>query len=508
VAVCCWCEGELVRDRALDGPAKEARYVCQRPECRTRQLTFAVQGERPNRDGKRVKGYLYLPSPRQVEFHEQGALHVLFGGAAGPGKSYALRWDAYQRCLRNPNYEALLLRRTFPELQKTHMRRAAREAPWFGASFLASEHVVKFHNGSLLEFGHCDTDASVSKYLSSEYDWIGFDELVTFEPDIAFEIMSRARTSTPNRSAIIKAGSNPGGVGALWVRDFFITQTPDLDRYPRYDASQWAFVPAKLDDNPYLDPRYETGTLANLTEARYQQLRHGDWYVFDGQFFSSFSETKHVVSIAPDPKALWFCSLDWGFAAPGCCLWWVCLPDGHFLVVDELKFRETTVKDVARLILAKCRDWGLKRCPQVWADPAMWQRMGQVGESIAETFQRYRVPVTSANNDRLNGWQRVQEMLRPAIDGMPWLLVHPRCRYLIRTIPAAVRSETEPEDVDTHGDDHAIDALRYGAMSRRRFLDRTPPPVYQPGTVGAMRESMRTPTRHVLGESSTRRQVA
>jgi hypothetical protein len=125
--------------------------------------------------------------------------------------------------------------------------------------------------------------------------------------------------------------------------------------------------------------------------------------------------------------------------------------------------------------------------------------MGHVGESIAETFQRYRVPVVSADNDRLNGWQRVQEMLRDAPDGRPWLVVHHRCRYLARTLPAAVRDPKEPEDVDTMGDDHALDALRYGAMSRRRYTDRTPPPNYSPDTVGYMLKKMReAPDRRTI----------
>ena len=500
-ALCCWCHATLESAGAM-------AFLCPTPACRARQLGWAIQQKTTDPKLGESTSFVYLPTPRQVEFHESRARHTLFGGAAGPGKSHALRWDAYRRCAVFPGYEALLLRRTFPELEKTHMRRAARDAHLFDATYVPSDHVLRFPNGSLLEFGHCDNDAAISKYLSTEYDWIGFDELVTFDAATALEIMTRARSSKPGVTAMVKAGSNPGGVGALWVLDFFIDHNPDRERYPGYDASEWNFIPAQLDDNPYRDVHYEQ-SLTVLDPARFEQLRHGNWRVFDGQFFGKFSEADHVldITVARD-RATWFCSLDWGFNAPGVCLWWAALADGHFLIVDEYKFKETTVKDVAATIRQKSKDLGLPRVPQVWADPAIWQRTGQVGESIGETFSRLQVPVVKSNNDRLNGWQRLQEMLRPAPDGRPWLQVHPRCRYLLRTIPAAVRDQHEPEDIDTAGDDHALDALRYGAMSRRRWSQHNPTPTYDAGTIGALVESMRQPTVRVLGESSVKGQAA
>src|SRR5262252_8310371 len=107
-ALCCWCGSALV--------PTGASFICPRPFCAQRQRNWQVENTRD--------GVIYLPTPRQVEFHESITKHTLFGGAAGPGKSHALRWDVYTRCLRQPGYEALLLRRTFPELEKTHIRKA------------------------------------------------------------------------------------------------------------------------------------------------------------------------------------------------------------------------------------------------------------------------------------------------------------------------------------------------------------------------------------------------
>lgn len=163
-----------------------------------------------------------------------------------------------------------------------------------------------------------------------------------------------------------------------------------------------------------------------------------------------------------------FASLDWGYNAPGCCLWWLVLSDGHYHIWREYKFQQTVVYDVAAGIKERTKMLGLK-LEYLVADPACWQHTGaERGEAIAESMQRVGLPMRKGDNDRKNGWQRVHELLRPAPDGRPWLSVEtdPHCRYLRRTIASAVSAKNDADDVDTKGDDHALDALRYGAMSR------------------------------------------
>lgn len=164
-----------------------------------------------------------------------------------------------------------------------------------------------------------------------------------------------------------------------------------------------------------------------------------------------------------------FGSLDWGYNAPGDMLWWLVLPDGHLHIWREFKFQQTPAADVARMITQRTKDYGLKLRYLV-ADPAIWQHTGagEHGEAIAETFLRIGLPMRKGDNDRKNGWQRVHELLRPAPDGRPWLTVEdePECRYLRRSMGAALCDPHDADDVNTHGDDHALDALRYGAMSR------------------------------------------
>jgi len=163
---------------------------------------------------------------------------------------------------------------------------------------------------------------------------------------------------------------------------------------------------------------------------------------------------------------------DWGNSSPGCVVFACALPDGHVHVWDEYKFQRMTAKDVAAEVKARCRAWGLPRVPSASCDPSLLPaKQGEQGEWIGLTLQRHGLPVHRVSNDRVNGWQRVHEAL--AVDpatGTPWLTVHPRCKYLSRTLPLMVQAKNNPEDLDSDSDDHACDALRYLLMGGLRPL--------------------------------------
>lgn len=450
-----------------------------------------------NRKTKKQVGWLYVPTPKQAEFHEttRRTRRVLYGGQAGPGKSHALRWGLYRDCLMIPNLNCLLLRRTFKQLEQTHLGEMVREQGLIGGTYTSGDKVMRFPNGSLIRAGHCENVGDEQDYLSTEYDRIAFDELVTFEQGPALEIMSRARTSKPAVMAAgdaqVWCGTNPGGRGALWVREFFIDHAVNKAAFPSYDPKRYAFVEATLDDNPYISPEYRRD-LEDLPEMRKRQLLYGDWFAFDGQFFSEFSPMRegkpwHVQAIPAVAGVELFASMDWGYASPGCVLWWACLPDGAYHIVREFKFKGLSVEAVGKAIHEISK--GLGRIRKIACDPAMWQKTGAGrGESIAETLLRMRLPMQRADNDRFNGWMRVRELLRAKDTTRPWLTIDPSCAYLQRTIPAQVQDRTDPEDIDTTGDDHAADALRYGAMSRpspTRIVADTSYPVGSWGQVTA-----------------------
>ena len=186
----------------------------------------------------------------------------------------------------------------------------------------------------------------------------------------------------------------------------------------------------------------------------------------------------------------WFGSCDWGFNAPGVVLWWVHVGESHWHIFREWKFQQTTVDDVAKGWHARNRTWRIGKVSYVAGDPSMWAKTGHSrGESIAETLIRLGVPMLKSDNDRKNGWQRCQELLRMAPDGRPWVTVDASCTYGRRSLPAQKSSPVDADDLDTTGDDHWVDAFRYGAMSR--FCAVTGAPAkkkYGPDSAGALRD--------------------
>jgi hypothetical protein len=244
---------------------------------------------------------LYAPTARQRQFHECPARNVLYGGAAGGGKSHALRWDAYMRCLSLKHYRALLLRRTYPELENTHLENVPVDlAGGLPAEYLKSERKVRFRNGAVLQFGHCEDEAAVGKYLSTEYDAIYFDELVTFTEKQFLMIRSRARSTKPGVRPMIRAGTNPGGPESHWVRRRFIWQDLTGKEDPRYRPEDYAYIPATLDDNPYIDREEYAANLESLPEELARAYRYGDWDIFPGQYFGEWRKAKHV-----SERSLW-----------------------------------------------------------------------------------------------------------------------------------------------------------------------------------------------------------
>lgn len=302
-ATCCWCGSALVFVEAVwwCGAASDV--------CRRKQTVYAVAAQ----DRKtKARKWLYVPTPKQAVWHaavyRPDITRVCVGGAAGPGKSRWLRETLYRLAREVSGFHGLLMRRTFKDLDQSHLRFMPYEVKQRGGRY--TDRVAYFpHKGqpdSIIRAGHMESDGDVQNYLSSEYDVIAPDELVTFERDPMLELFSRARTTNAAMlrlgGAKVCAPTNPGGRGALWVKDFFIDKTPDPTEFPKYNPAIWAFFDARLEDNPYMDPAYRE-TLENLPEMRRRQLLEGDWNAYEGQFFGEWrpeidGKPWHVRSLA------------------------------------------------------------------------------------------------------------------------------------------------------------------------------------------------------------------
>ena len=224
-------------------------------------------------------------SRRQKAFVDANETEVLYGGAAGGGKSHGQLLDAFLYALKYPRSKQLILRRTFPELEKSLIRVARGIYPTAIFSYNQSSHTGRFPNGSLVDFGHLSSDSDVYQYQSAEYDVIRFDELTHFTEFQYLYLISRIRGANGYPKQI-KSSTNPGGVGHAWVKKRFIDPAPPNTSFTGDDGSSRIFLPAKIDDNKFLmqkDPGYKQRLLV-MGENEQKALLHGVWDIFDGQF--------------------------------------------------------------------------------------------------------------------------------------------------------------------------------------------------------------------------------
>lgn len=431
---------------------------------------------------------LYVPTDLQEEFHRAPEPNVIMAGSRAGGKSTALRFDAYMRCMAFKDFKAVLIRRVMPELKKSHLIHVQREADLLGATYNRSEFTVKFpQTNSILKFDHADDEKGVEKYLSSEWDWVGFDEIVTFNLREFLLISASARTTVGSgRIALVRGGTNPVGRGAKWVKSYFIDKKPTHEEAPDYDPADWRAITINLPDNPHVEAESYVARLRALpNEALRRAYLHGEW-VSEGMAFDWF-ETKdgkpwHVVEEIPRYKGVPVTDLpyieivrvlDWGFSEtgnPGLCLWIACLPDKTAVVFQEYYFKKTLPADVAKEVIA--RSGGMKVRYTV-ADPAVFRE--HTGESIAETFAKHGISLVDGDNERESGWIRLHAWLRGTInDGVserPLLQVYRGaaggCPGVARTMPEMIVDPKNPADLETRGvEDEAADCLRYFVMSR------------------------------------------
>ncbi len=441
----------------------------------------------------------WRPQPRQLTFLEAcGMAHpftggdpkpaaadvIGYGGAAGGGKSDSLIMVGIIGCL------------TYAGLGVAYFRRQGVELEGLGGAIMRARELVgewckwngrlarlTFPNGSILQFNHCNEETDVTKYQSSQFDILIFDEATHFTRFIYRYMRSRNRVSLsncpPSFRAFTAMGTNPGNVGHAWFRDEFVSPGPPEEvheveveegRFERH-----LFIPAFLSDNKALlkkDPGYKD-RLDSLPELERRQLLHGDWDAFGGQYFKEFDRQLHVIKQQDWPLEPWFKrfrSLDYGLDTTA-CYWWAVTGDGKCIVYRELHIPDLRLSEAAEAIMdLSPRD---EKISYTVASPDLWNRRQDTGKSGQEVMSAAGLKgLIRADNRRVEGWRMLREYLAPYEDEQgvktARLRFYDHCIEAIRCLPLLQHDKRNPEDAsDTpHHITHAPESLRYGVMSR------------------------------------------
>lgn len=438
----------------------------------------------------------YTPTAKQTLFHKSVADEVLYGGAAGGGKSKACVMEALMLCLEHKNTHAYLFRRSYPELRDTLIAEAIRSIPCVLGKYSGSTHDFVLKNGSVMHFRYCSCMSDVTKYQGVEIHWLFIDELTHFEREIYDYLKTRLRANEAlGIKPRVRCTSNPGGIGHGWVKAYFIDGKEPFEICKHKVFSQvlnteeirtTQYIPAYATDNPHITKDY-IFELEQKPEKLKKALLLGQWDAFEGQVFTEWTDDArnydtrvftHVINPFEIP-AHWqrYRSFDFGFSKPFSVGWWAADNDGRLYRYREYygctgvpnEGIKISPSEIARQIALIESEYGEKDVIGI-ADPSIFEESR--GESIARQMENYGVYFSKGDNTRLAGKMQVHLRLKFDEKGLPMMYIFKNCKHFIRTMPNLVYSTKNAEDINTDCEDHIYDETRYMFMDRPIFATK------------------------------------
>ncbi len=440
---------------------------------------------------------VWKPQPRQAEFMSRNEYEVLYGGAAGGGKSDAIIAEALRQ-VDNPNYRAIIFRKTYPQCRELIIKSIRiYSAAYPRAVYNGSEHYWRFPSGAKIYFGSMPNSTSFLNYQGLSYSYIAFDELTHFTQEEYEYMISRNRADGEGLRVYIRATANPGGIGHGWVKERFITASPPNVPYTvssdvtdgsgrRISVSRSRiFIPSSVFDNAALlknDPGY-IANLALLPEAKKKALLYGDWDSYEGQVFTEFRDNPdgydthidtNVINPFPIPRS-WrrYRAFDFGYSRPFAVQWWAVDHDGRAYLYRQLYgctgTPNTGLKLEPRAIAHRIREIedSLEAGNRITgiADPAIWDESRGRDGTIISMFEDEGVFFEKGRHDRLSGKMQCHYRFARDENGRAMAYVFNTCRPFLRTVPNLTYDENNVEDVNTQCEDHDYDAMRYFFMA-------------------------------------------
>lgn len=479
----------------------------------------------------------WKPEPKQndVLAVPDTVFELLGGGAAGGGKTdLGLLLPCLRQFTEHPKFKALVLRRTYADLEKEIV---PRQHEWYkpqGAKYNEQKKVWTFPTGARIQNGHAEREQDVRKYDSAEYNYIDWDEATHFTGfQYLYLSISRCRSSSPDLPAFVRAFTNPGNIGHSFFKNRFVDPNPAGGKIliDRVTKQKRMYIPFLGKDNKYLtlnDPTYLL-RLEGLPEVEKKAKLYGDWNSYEGQVFSEFRVIRlgdepenavHVIPYFPVPD-WWpkFLVVDWGMAAMTYAMWCAISPKGRLFVYRTWAWQQKTINIWA----PECANLTNN---EVLEDFVICHSAGQhrgetktIQEQVSDAFEGKYV-LRLADRDRIGGKNMVHEYLRwqqkvnrvvPEVifdtelagrilrlqgedkyndylrlfipqepeDNLPKLQIMshgPEGREnkeLIDVIPSCIPAEKNKEDVETFDGDDPYDTLRMAVKCAHRFVDQS-----------------------------------
>lgn len=441
----------------------------------------------------------------QTALIECPVFEIFFGGARGGGKTESSIGDWLQHSSTyGEGAIGIFVRRKLTQLSEV-IARTKQIFPKLGAKYNEQQKTWTMPGGGRLKFVYLERDSDAEEYQGHNYTRVYVEEVTNFPSPAPIDKLRATLRSATGVPVGMRLTGNPGGPGHNWVKARYIDPNPrgyqvipesttfKINGVDTTVTLHRVFIPSKLGDNQLLlinDPTYVLRLRQSGSEALVRAWLEGDWSIIDGAYFSEFDPAQHILQteywLNRIPRtATKFRAMDWGSAKPF-SVGWYALSDGKWGLPEGalLKFAEwygsakpnvglkMTDVAVAEGILNREREMQV-RCDYGVADPAIFIQNG--GPSIAEKMNIAGVSWRPADNKRIPGWNRMREMLawnEKDDKGQIVRTFEPKLYFLdccydsIRTIPVLQHDETNSEDIDTDGEDHAGDETRYACMSR------------------------------------------
>lgn len=415
------------------------------------------------------------PGP-QTAFLQSDAREVLYGGAAGGGKSDALIMLPMYR-IENGKHRCLMLRRTRPQLQEV-IDRTIQIYPEVvpGAVWKEAESRWRFPSGAIIQMGYAEHEKDILNFKTFEYDLICFDELTSFTEWMYLFMFLRNRTKSALLPPIMRSGTNPGDVGHEWVFRRFIEKRNPYEVYQEFVELEKRkifvprqFIPSQVWDNPAMPNRdeYIAGIMQMSAEDQAAYL-YGEWSRLAGTMFKPIVEAPMNDLLDKDYYIVR--AIDFGIADPTVVLWLAHYPkSGITDVVSEFYLKEATLDAVAKGIKEQEAKMAIRAPVYSVGSPEMFNRQATSNQSIATMLGAQGVYLEKGNTDLVAGWSHIRNLQQrnairvwPGQIGTPW-----GAPNLCRSLPLLQRDtgfNKDPNRLRPRQDDHAADALRYGLM--------------------------------------------